>query len=119
MTPRRTRTDLVRQYVITGGRAEPSRNAPALDLVTLVVSTGDRPLNGLGPELASVVELCMGGRLSIAEVAAGIQLPMTVTKVLVGDLIDTGHVIARNPPPAATPPARTLIEKVLHGLERL
>lgn len=119
MTSRRTRTDMVRQYVITRGRSAPSRNAPCLDVVTLVVSTGDRPLNGLGPELASIVELCLGGHLSIAEVASRTQLPMTVTKVLVGDLIDSGHVIARRPPPKAALPDHELMKKVLHGLERL
>ncbi|MFD7898986.1 DUF742 domain-containing protein [Streptomyces sp. NPDC059743] len=119
MTPRRARTDIVRQYVITGGRAAPSRNAPVLDMVTLVVAPGDRPVTGFGPELTSIVELCAGGYLSIAEVASRTQLPMIVTKVLVADLIDTGHLVARRPPPKATLPPGDLMEKVLHGLERL
>lgn len=111
MTPRRER--LVRTHVVTGGRAHPTRNT--LDLVTLV--HGNTSGAGvLTPEQRRVVDLCQGGSLSVAEVAAHLALPAAVTKVLLSDLIDSGHVIAYAPPPPTQGPSIELLQEVLDGL---
>ena len=56
MTPRRRPADrLVRSYVVTDGRAHPTRNT--LDLVTLLIATDDLPLTGLNPEKRRLMEL--------------------------------------------------------------
>ncbi|MER5459873.1 DUF742 domain-containing protein [Streptomyces sp. NPDC002668] len=116
MTPPRPRRDkgLVRPYVVTEGRAHPTRNT--LDLVTLVTAVNNRPLNELSPEKRVVMELCRGGALSVAEVAGHLNLAMSVTKVLLSDLIDSGHVTVRPPVPKAQLPDAQLLQEVLNGL---
>ncbi|MBB5937625.1 DUF742 domain-containing protein [Streptomyces zagrosensis] len=114
MTPPRRERGLVRPYVVTGGRAYPTRNI--FDLVTLVIAQHDRPLSGLGPEPRRLMELCRGGALSVAEVAGHLGLPVSVTKVLLGDLVDSGHIVTRAPIPEAQLPESQLLQEVLDGL---
>ncbi|MFG2632036.1 DUF742 domain-containing protein [Streptomyces sp. NPDC048473] len=111
--PRREKQGLVRPYVVTGGRAHPTRNT--FDLVTLVVATGHKP-NALSPEKQRLVQLCLGGALSVAEISAILGLPVSVTKVLVGDLVDSGHILTRSPIPSAGLPDAQLLQEVLNGL---
>ncbi|WP_329178363.1 MULTISPECIES: DUF742 domain-containing protein [unclassified Streptomyces] len=112
--PRRREKGLVRSYVVTDGRAHPTRNT--LDIVTLVNAVTTRPLSGLTPERRAVMELCRGGALSVAEVAGHLTLPISVTKVLISDLIDSGHIIARAAIPRAELPDAQLLQEVLNGL---
>jgi hypothetical protein len=115
MTPPRKREQgLVRAYVVTDGRAHPTRNT--LDIVTLVNAVTSRPLTGLTPEKRGVMELCRGGALSVAEVAGHLALPISVTKVLISDLIDSGHIISRAAVPQAQLPDAQLLQEVLNGL---
>lgn len=116
MTRSRRERALVRPYVVTDGRAFPSRNT--LDLVTLVIAADRRgPDSDLGPEKRRVVALCRGGALSVAEVAGHLALPVAVTKVLLSDLVDSGHVVTRVPPAQAAPfPDAQILQEVLDGL---
>ncbi|MFG2085344.1 MULTISPECIES: DUF742 domain-containing protein [unclassified Spirillospora] len=130
MTPRRNERALVRPHVVTGGRAHPTRNV--FDLVTLVIATGDLPLHsggtaalgprqplsrtGLSPEKLRIVELCRGGALSVVEIAGHLGLPVGVTKVLLSDLVDTGHLTTRAGAPAAQQSQVRLLQEVLDGL---
>ncbi|MBB2911591.1 hypothetical protein FHS43_002864 [Streptosporangium becharense] len=118
MTPSRRDSDLVRPYVVTGGRAHP--RIP-FDLVSLVVAAGDPPPGGpdLGPEKRRLMALCRGGALSVAEVAAHLALPVGVTKVLLGDLTESGHLATRAPAPPAERPDVQLLQEVLDGLRAL
>jgi hypothetical protein len=111
---RRNERALVRPHVVTGGRAHPSRNV--FDLVTLVISAGDLPRTGLSPEKLRIVELCRGGALSVVEIAGHLSLPVGVTKVLLSDLVDSGHLTARAPVPAAPASRARLLQEVLDGL---
>jgi hypothetical protein len=115
MTPRRRPDRLVRSYVVTDGRAHPTRNT--LDLVTMVVTGEDLPLHGLSPEKRRAVELCRPGALSVAEVAGHLGLPVSVTKVLVADLMDSGHIVTRAPfAPVSDQSRLRILEEVLDGL---
>ncbi|MEU2787636.1 DUF742 domain-containing protein [Streptomyces sp. NPDC007100] len=106
-----------RLYVITGGRSGSSGHTTSLDLVTLIVAkSGPRP--GMQPEQASIVRLCHSP-LSVAELSAYMQLPVSVVTVLLGDLLADGRVVARAPVPPAQLPDRALIEAVIHGLQKL
>ncbi|MEC3975865.1 DUF742 domain-containing protein [Amycolatopsis sp. H20-H5] len=116
MTQRRGERALVRPHVVTGGRAHPTRNT--FDLATVVVATRS-PVAGLSPEKRRVLELCRGGALAVAEVAAYLRLPVSVTKVLLSDLADTGHITARAAVPQADRPDLQLLQKVLDGLRAL
>ncbi|WFB06989.1 DUF742 domain-containing protein [Streptomyces sp. LX-29] len=112
--PRRQERGLVRPYVVTDGRAHPTRNT--FDLVTLVMAHSDRPLGALSPEKRKLMELCLGGALSVAEIAGHLHLPVSVTKVLLGDLVDSGHLTTRSPIPSAQLPEAQLLQEVLDGL---
>ncbi|SFD80046.1 DUF742 domain-containing protein [Streptomyces aidingensis] len=118
MSPVSRRRDLVRPYVVTGGRARPSRNT--LDLVTLLTAVPGRPAAALGPEARAMVELCRGGYLAVVDLAAHLALPLSVTRVLIADLLDSGHLAARNTHrPAGTPADRDTLERLLDALHAL
>jgi hypothetical protein len=105
-----------RLYVITGGRSGASETS-TLDLVTLVrARTGPPP--GMPPEQAAIVRLC-SSPLSVAEVSAYLNLPVSVVTVLLADLLAEKRVEARSPIPPANLPDVALIEAVMHGLEKL
>lgn len=112
--PQPQRRGLVRPYVVTEGRAHPTRNT--FDLVTLVMAKHDLSLSDLNPEKRRLMELCRGGALSVAEVAGHLTLPVSVVKVLLGDLVDTGHIVTRAPIPRAELPESQLLQEVLDGL---
>ncbi|MFI5759219.1 DUF742 domain-containing protein [Streptomyces sp. NPDC051569] len=105
---------LIRPYTVSGGRTRPTTE---LDLLTLVMSTGSVPQTHLGPEHAQAVGLCQGPT-SVAEIAAHLKLPATVTKVLLSDLVDCGAITARPPTGFDKPTDRFLLEAVLDGLRR-
>lgn len=54
--------------------------------------------------------------LSLAEVAGHLELPVSVTKVLVADLMDSGHLVTRAPIPSAGPSDTGILQEVLDGL---
>ncbi len=112
--PQPAKRGLVRPYVITEGRAHPTRGS--FDLVTLVTAADGGDLGGLGPEKRRVVELCRGGALSVAEVAGHLGIPVSVTKVLLADLVDSGHIRTRSPIPSAQLPDIQILQEVLDGL---
>lgn len=120
MSPPRPERALVRPHVVTAGRAHPTRKI--FDLVTLV-SVGRTQTAGLSPEKRRVMKLCQGGALSVAEVAAHLALPVSVTKVLLSDLVETGHIVTLA---SAAEPERTgertgdsVLREVLDGLRAL
>ncbi|MFI9507947.1 DUF742 domain-containing protein [Nocardia sp. NPDC052566] len=113
MTRPRRDPDLVRAYVRTGGRSRPTRE---LDLVTLVVAAKD-PAPGVSPDARRVIEVCRKGALSIAEIAAYLDLPPSVVKIVVADLLDSETLTT--PTPAETLPDIALLEEVLNGLRAL
>ncbi|MFG2191915.1 DUF742 domain-containing protein [Streptomyces sp. NPDC048639] len=125
MTPPRRGRDrgLVRPYVVTGGRSAPSRRH--VDLITLVMSRRDAATSGLTPEERRVVDLCLPGALSVAEISSHLGLPPSVLRVVLADLLDSGHITSRtrtrNPSTGAAGPIRNreLLEAVLSGLRAL
>ncbi|MGR6997352.1 DUF742 domain-containing protein [Yinghuangia aomiensis] len=52
---------------------------------------------GWEPEHTGILRLCTGRPLSVAEIAAKLDLPPTVVKVLLGDLLDLGAIHTRAP----------------------
>lgn len=117
MTGRRREKGLVRPYVVTDGRAYPTRNT--LDLVTLVSGVGDQTPRDLSPERRRILALCRGGALAVIEVAAHLAQPVSVTKVLIADLVDRGHLSTRAPAARLQRHDIRLLEEVLRGLRAL
>ncbi|EIF00574.1 DUF742 domain-containing protein [Saccharomonospora glauca] len=107
----------VRPYIITGGRAHPTRNT--LRPETLLVANPEAQLPvSTSREKRSLVEMCRGV-LSVAEAAAHLRLPVSVVVVLASDLVDTGHLVVRSSPQRLVIPEIDLLEKVLNGLRKL
>ncbi|MGQ0841237.1 DUF742 domain-containing protein [Actinokineospora sp.] len=107
-----------RLYTVTGGRSRADERD--LDLVTLIVSECD-PSAGMQSEHVKILRLCRFPT-AVVEVSAELGLPVSVVKILVGDLIATGRVVARHPTStraAAQLPAADFLKKVLVGLHNL
>ena len=116
-----------RLYTVTGGRSR--AHTDAFDLVTLVVSECE-PTAGMQSEHSTILRLC---RLptAVVEIAADLRLPVSIVKILLSDLLDTGRITARHPHvrrsrtrrqgavPAAHLPDPTILEQVLVGLRNL
>lgn len=109
---------LTRPYTVTGGRTRAEATV-RLDLLTLVVAvTSVREAAALPQEYARVVRLCQQP-LSVAEVAAYLQLPLPIVKVLLSDLIERQHVICQSASPMAAAPDERILQAVLDGIRRL
>ncbi|NJQ02664.1 DUF742 domain-containing protein [Streptomyces zingiberis] len=106
-----------RLYVLAGRPAPPSGGAAALDLVTLIVARAAPQAAGR-PEQAAALRLCHHP-LSVAEISAHLELPVSTVSVLLADLLADGRAEARAPVPAAELPDTELLEAVVHGLRNL
>ncbi|GAA2446533.1 DUF742 domain-containing protein [Streptomyces macrosporus] len=113
---------LVRPYTITRGRTAPQRD----DLTLITVVTTVEPEDGraaarrLEPEHRAILEQCRTPA-AVAEIAAELDLPVSVTKILIGDLVSLGRVTIR-PPLAAEQRGGLnveLLQAVRDGLQRL
>ncbi|WP_066955244.1 DUF742 domain-containing protein [Streptomyces lushanensis] len=107
--------DPERLYVITGGPDGAAR-AP-LDLVTMIVAR-DEPSPTVQPEQAAILRLCRAP-LSVAELSAHLTLPFSVVTALLTELLTAELVESRAPVVRAALPDRSLLEAVMHGLQRL
>lgn len=113
---------LVRPYTITRGRTLPERDD--LTLITVVITLdaeiGPGGGRGLQPEHRMILEQCRTPA-AVAEIAAGLNLPVAVTKILIGDLIALGRVSTRAPLALAAgqKPDIRLLQAVRDGLLRL
>ncbi len=90
-----------------------------VDMVTRVVASSLGRLRRHEPEYAAIVELTRSP-LSVAEIAARLHLPITATKLLVGDLIGDGVLDIRAP--AVGPGSAddlTVLRAVLKGIQAL
>ncbi|MER6464993.1 DUF742 domain-containing protein [Streptomyces sp. NPDC001288] len=102
-----------RLYVISGAdgaRAE-------LDLVTLIVARADPPPS-VTPEQAVLLRLTLAP-LSVAELSAYLDLPFSAMTALITELITAELVQARAPIVRQALPDRSLLEAVMHGLQKL
>lgn len=108
----------IRPYVLTGGRARPSRNTIRPETL-LVRADGGRPLPASASrEERALLDMCER-LLSVVEAAAHLDLPVSVVSVLASDLVDSGYLTARSGIPQAVLPDRKLLQEVLDGLRRL
>jgi hypothetical protein len=109
---------LVRPFAVTRGRA--GNDVHHLDIITLVVAIRpETDVVTLDREYGEILRMCQGRPLSIAEVAAELKLLLAAVKVLVGDLINSGHLILRSRPPSSGSPDIRLLEAVLDGVRKL
>ena len=107
----------LRPYAMTEGRTEPSGPDLAIEDLIGTTSAADPP-PWLSLEHRTIALACRE-TLSVAELAARVDLPLGVSRVLVGDLASQGMVTVHRAPSHAGPPNVALLEQVLDGLQRL
>ncbi|GAA5182673.1 DUF742 domain-containing protein [Rugosimonospora acidiphila] len=108
---------VVRPYAMTSGR---TRATGEFDLIALVVAMRHTTVSdvGLGPEHLAILRLCQRP-LSVAEIAAHLDLPIGIIRVLLSDLLDRELVFVRVPQPPADMPTDDIFKAVINGLRAL
>ncbi|MGV0593054.1 DUF742 domain-containing protein [Mycolicibacterium porcinum] len=108
-----------RPYTLTGGRTRARVEVPIEAPVEALLPPGDLDC-APGDIPAVIVRLC-DSKPSIAEISAYAGLPIGVTRVLVSDLVDSGHlrVHATLTDRSTVAERRLLIERTLSGLRAL
>src|SRR3712207_2198859 len=115
---------LVRPYAVTRGRTRPKLQIALEALVETTVrgrSPGS-PKSGQGREHQYIAGLCDGRLQSLAEIAARMQLPLGVARVLIADMAADGLVAVYEPTSLEDENdavGTELLERVLSGLRRL
>ncbi|MFD6225351.1 DUF742 domain-containing protein [Streptomyces sp. NPDC060232] len=115
---------LVRPYAMTGGRTKPGPHGVRFDLIALVAvdpqgGADEAAESLLGPEHRALLGLCRSDTQSVAELAADADLPVGVVRVLLGDLLEGGHVKVSRPVPPARLPDERILREVIEGLRAL
>ncbi|MEU2895603.1 DUF742 domain-containing protein [Streptomyces sp. NPDC006967] len=103
-----------RLYVVAG----PDGDRADIDLVTLIVARSPDPPPSATPEQAALLRLC-AAPLSVAELSAYLSLPFSVVTVLLTEMLTAELVQARSSIVRKALPDRSLLEAVMHGLQRL
>ena len=87
--------------------------------MTLVVAECD-PAVGMQSEHAAILRMCERPT-AVVEIAAELGLPVSITRVLLSDLLSTGRVSARHPHTTVPSglPDPDILEQVLVGLRNL
>ncbi|MER6328519.1 DUF742 domain-containing protein [Streptomyces sp. NPDC001034] len=114
---------MVRPYMVTRGRTRPS-DRHAIDLMSRVTAleTADAAGAGVDHASAALLDLVRRGPRPVAELAADADLPLTVVRVLLGDLAEAGLVRIDAPrrdqagDPAADPGLLREIVERLRGI---
>lgn len=113
---------VVRPYAMTRGRTSHAAQH-RLDLIAVVVTEPgvDDPEadHALSPEHVAIVGLCHDTPQSVAELAAELDLPVGVVRVLIGDLVDEEYVHVTRPVPPAELPDESILRDVINGLRAL
>lgn len=114
---------MVRPYTITRGRTAPERDDLTLiTVLTAAPQAAEQAGRRLQPEHRTILARCLRQPAAVAELAADLDLPVSVTKILLGDLIAQGLLLARAPIAVARASGGLdlgLLTAVRDGLRRL
>jgi len=107
---------VVRPYTLTGGRTAPRVELP---MEATLRRDWDVPQEPTDVTLTRLLEAC--DQRSVAEVSAHLHMPIGVVRVLLGDLVEQGHVRVQATLTADSShdERRELIERTLRGLRTL
>lgn len=108
-----------RPYTLTAGRTRPRIELPIEATVETVSARGENHW-AAGDVRAVIVRLC-GSRPSIAEISVHAGVPIGVARVLVADLVGSGHLRVHSTLADRhnVSDQRRLIERTLDGLRAL
>jgi hypothetical protein len=114
-----SKPNLVRPYTLTAGRTSTNVALPLEASIEALEPARDDewPPDDVRGE---IVKLC-AARPSVAEIAARLDVPLGVARVLVGDLVETGHVrvLMTLDDDSSVEQRRELIGRTLRGLRTL
>src|SRR6266498_4158543 len=110
--PDRGPSRLLRAYAVTGGRTRPRHAGLEIESLVSTTEQGYSSYAALNMERRTIARLCLEV-LSIAEVSAYLDLPLGVTRVLVGD---TTLFRSDRPVDPDGYPDLALLQRVLAGL---
>ena len=107
-----------RPYTLTGGRTRARIELPIEATVETLLSS---KLDWAPSDARTLIVGLCRGRPSIAEISSHADLPIGVARVLVGDLVESGHlrVHATLTDDSTVSERRRLIERTLGGLRAL
>ncbi len=106
---------LIRPYAMTGGRTGADVGI-SLETQVQASARASQHLGAYRWEAAKVVELVQQP-MALIEIAAHLEVPIGVARVLVADLVEDGAVVLHQPAP--TQSFASLLEKVLDGVRNL
>ncbi|HTX98316.1 MAG TPA: DUF742 domain-containing protein [Mycobacterium sp.] len=117
--PTSREANLVRPYTLTAGRTDTAVDLP-LEAPIQTLQAGLAHQWPPNDERGKIIQLCVASP-SVAEIAAGLDLPLGVTRVLVGDLVLSGYLrVHRTLSERSTRDERhELIGRTLRGLRAL
>ncbi|WP_344183038.1 DUF742 domain-containing protein [Streptantibioticus ferralitis] len=114
---------MVRPYTVTRGRTRPDAAASDIDLIAVVAAEpeADLPAGGddLGEDHLALLRRCEGHPRTVAELASEADLPVGVVRVLLGDLLDAGHIHMVAPDSSGERPDVGVLKHVISGLKSL
>jgi hypothetical protein len=109
---------VVRPYTITRGRTRPARREIEFETLVWTTSTAASSPPPTNAHWRAVADLCREV-VSLVEVAAHLELPIGVARVLIGDMAEAGLLYLQRPQQVSDAVEIALLEKVLDGLHRL
>jgi Protein of unknown function (DUF742) len=110
---------LVRPYTLTAGRTDSRVNLPLEAPIEAILS--DKPPRWPGNDVRGQICAMCANNPSVAEIAARLSLPVGVARVLIGDLVSSGHLRVRTTlsDQSSIDERRELIGRTLRGLRAL
>jgi hypothetical protein len=107
---------VVRPYALIAGRTKPS--GAVIDLLASVSAAGSPAVDsGLAPEHLRLLRLCRP-QATVAELAADLELPLGVVRILIADLREHGLVSIDQPNRPGLADVR-ILKEVADALRRL
>jgi hypothetical protein len=109
---------VVRPYALIGGRTRPI--GEPLDVIAMIIAVRGITVDpvGLEPEHLSALKLS-ALPISVADLAADLDLPLGVVQILLGDLRERSLITVHHPIPPARLPDPQILKEVVDGLRRL
>jgi DNA-directed RNA polymerase specialized sigma24 family protein len=109
---------VVRPYTMTGGRARPITSGLTLLTYVEALYAPEADLIHLQPEHRSILSMTRRAQ-SVAEIAARLDLPVGVVRVLIGDLLQASLVSTFDSDSTVNPPDENILQAVIDGLRAL
>jgi len=106
---------VVPAYLLTRGRTRSHGQDLPLESLATVTELGRERYPALTRERRDVLDLC-AGPTSVVEIAAHLQVPVGVARVLVGDLAGSGYVAVHLPRQEKGGPSAEILTRLLEGL---